>query len=406
MPWKETCVLDQRRAFIEEFLRCEDTIKVLCDKYGIAEKTGHKWKNRFMEQGFAGLYDNSRAPLTSPAQLDEDTVIRLLAIRQAHPTWGPKKIAVLYRRAYPNDPAPSESSIYRVLGKAGLIKRRRIRQADGIGADLMRRLIPAEEPNDVWTVDFKGWWYSSGQKCLPLTVRDLYSRHILDVRLMEETTAVSVKERFKGLFYQYGMPKAIRSDNGTPFATTNGLLGLTTLSAWWMYLGVIPDRIDPGRPTQNGSHERMHADLSKEVQGHILGGIEANQAAIDLWVDEYNTVRPHEALSMRTPAEVYRLSERSYEDADVAWEYPIGFESRMINKEGFIKLRKKRYRVSSSLKGMQVGVQQKDEAEYMIWLGEFPIAVLDTRLACIRATDILELRRGGLTSQSIDLPMS
>jgi transposase InsO family protein len=390
MPWKETCVVDQRIAFIEDFLNGQDTIKVLCDRYGISEKTGHKWKNRFMERGITGLCDASKAPLNSPNQLDEDTVIRLLSIRTAHPTWGPKKIAVLYERAYPESLVPSISSIYRVLGKAGLIKRRRVRSADGNSAELMRRRLPAEKPNDVWTVDFKGWWYSSGEKCLPLTIRDLYSKNIFDVRLMEQATAVAVKEQFIRLFQCYGLPKVIRSDNGTPFATTNGLLGLTTLSAWWMYLGIIPDRTDPRCPTQNGSHERMHADLSREVQGRISGGVKANQAAIDLWIEEYNTIRPHEAIGMKTPSEVYRVSERSYEDADIDWEYPIGFERRKINKEGLVKLRGRRYSVSSSLRGLSVGIQQRDEAEYMIWLGEFPIAILDTRLACVKATDILK----------------
>lgn len=390
MPWKETCVFDQRKAFIEEFLSGEAGIKELCRKYGIAEKTGHKWKNRFMEHGLSGLNDSSKAPLTSPNQLDEDTVIRLLSIRSAHPTWGPKKIAVLYERAYPEDPAPSESSIYRVLGKAGLIKKRRIRTAEAEGVDLMRRMIPAENPNDVWTVDFKGWWYSGGEKCLPLTIRDLSSKYILDVRLMEQTTAQAVQKEFLTLFNRFGLPKVIRSDNGTPFASTNGFLGLTTLSAWWMYLGIIPDRTQPGKPTQNGSHERMHADISREIQGKIAGGIKANQEAIDLWVKEYNEVRPHEALNMKTPAEFYKTSDRIYEEDVVEIEYPIGYLSRKVNKHGKIKLQKEQYQLSSSLRGLTVGIQEQEMGEYMVWLGEFPIATLDTQLACMRATDILK----------------
>jgi transposase InsO family protein len=391
MPWKETCVADERRAFIEEFLAGQETVKELCKKYGISEKTGHKWKNRFMEKGICGLSDESRAPQSSPSQLDEDTVIRLLSIRAAHPTWGPKKMAVLYARAYPKSPVPSESSIYRVLGKAGLIKKRRVRNADAVGAELMRKQIPAKAPNDVWTVDFKGWWYSSGQKCLPLTVRDLCSRFILDIRLMEITTANEVRKVFERLFLTYGMPKAIRSDNGTPFAAVRGLLGLTTLSAWWMSLGIVPDRTDPGKPTQNGSHERMHGDMSREIQGRILGGIDANQAAIDLWVEEYNTLRPHEALSMKTPSDVYCKSKRDYPEEDIEWTYPIGFEMRKVNKNGHIKLKKRMHMVSSSLRGHTVGLQpQEEEGEYLVWLGEFPLAILDTNLDCLKPIDILQ----------------
>ena len=168
---KESTVVEQRKEFIQEYLEGKsDSFKALCQKYGISEKTGHKWKNRFLEYGYAGLCDRSRAPENSPSKLDEDTVIRLIKLRTAHPTWGPKKIAVLYQKAYPGEQVPSESSIYRVLGKAGLIQRRRVRTVQP-DPSRMRKYIKAINPNDVWTVDFKGWWYSQGEKCLPLTVR-------------------------------------------------------------------------------------------------------------------------------------------------------------------------------------------------------------------------------------------
>ena len=406
MPWKETCVIDQRKEFIRECINGNEAIKALCSKYNISEKTGHKWKNKFMEHGLSGLCDESRAPKSSPTQLGEDAVIRIINIRQAHPTWGPKKIAVLYERAYPGPGVPSVSSIYRVLEKAELIKKRRVRKTDGSGAALMRRVIPAEKPNDVWTADYKGWWYSSGQKCLPFTIRDLFSKNIFDVRLVEQASAQVAKELFKRLFYEFGMPCVLRSDNGSPFACTNSLLGLTTLSAWLMYHGVVPDRTDPGTPTQNGSHERMHGDIRREIQGQIPGGIQANQEAIDYWVKEYNTVRPHEALGMQTPASVYVSSERKYQGDDFEWEYPFGFETRIANNRGWIRIKKTRYFLSEALRGMMVGVEQQEEDEYMIWLGEFPIAILDTRLAVTRPTDILQRRKDGHTLKTNDLPMS
>jgi len=404
MPWKETCVVDQRKAFIEDVLFGQESIKALCGKYDISEKTGHKWKKRFMECGMSGLCDEGKVPKRFPTQLDEDTTIRLIVLRQAHPAWGPKKLAMLYARAYPKGRQPSVSSIHRVLDKAGLIKRRRVRKA-GNGAELMRRVIPAGAPNDVWTADYKGWWHSSGEKCLPFTLRDLFSKNILDVRLMEKTTAEAAKELLKARFCQYGMPLVLRTDNGVPFASTNSLLGLTKLSAWLMYHGVVPDRTDPGTPTQNGSHERMHRDIRLEIQGKIPGGVRANQAAIDYWVEEYNTVRPHEALGMRTPSEVYVPSERAYQGDDFEWEYPFGFETRIANNRGWIRIKKTRYFLSEALVGMTLGIEKQDEDEYRVWLGEFPIAILNTRLASTRPTDILERRKDRPAICANGLPM-
>jgi transposase InsO family protein len=391
MPWKETSAMEQRKEFIEAYLRHEGDFKALCKQFEVSEKTGHKWKNRFLEQGFAGLQEQSRAPNNSPAQLSEDVVIRLIKLRTAHPTWGPKKLAVLYARAWPGMDVPSESSIYRVLGKAGLIEKRRIRQINpDESAQKLRNRIEPEEPNDVWTVDFKGWWKSSGELCDPLTVRDLKSKYILTVRLMENKSTEAVRAVFERLFQKYGLPKVIRSDNGTPFATTTGYLGLTNLSAWWMYLGILPDRTTPGTPTENGSHERMHADLSHEIQGKIPGGVTANQAAIDLWLKEYNQVRPHEALGMRTPAEVYRPSSRPFNITPEEVEYPPGFLCRKINKLGFVKLGNSQYPVSSALRGLTVGLQPNSQSQYTIWLGDFPVGLLDTQIACVSPIDVVK----------------
>jgi transposase InsO family protein len=390
MPWKETCVVDQRREFIEDFLGGKAPLTVLCKKYGISEKTGHKWKSRFIENGMSGLYDESKAPKNSPAKLDEDAVIRVIALRQAHPSWGPKKLVEIYRKAYPQEEAPSVSTVYRVLDKAGMIKKRKVRKATDKGAEHLRRLIPAEEPNDVWTADFKGWWYSSKEKCLPLTVRDLYSKKILDAHLVEKATAVALKAQFRLLFLEFGMPAAFRSDNGPPFASTTGLLGLTTFSAWLMYLGIVLNRTEPGKPTQNGSHERMHGDIKREIQGKISGGVKANQAALDLWVKEYNMIRPHEALAMKTPDEVYVKSSRSYPGDDFEWEYPFGFEIRKLNNRGWMRVKGERFFISEALRGMLVGLEQINDFQYQIWLGEFPIATLDTQLVCLRGLEGLQ----------------
>ena len=389
MPWKETCVMELRKEFIEEYIRGKDSLLALCKRYGISEKTGHKWKNRFFEYGYTGLLDQSKAPKNSPSQLDEDTIIRLIKLRMAHPTWGPKKLAVLYGKAYPGSPQPSESSIYRVLGKADLIKKRRVRFAD-TSASRLRNRIEAHEPNDVWTADFKGWWYSDGERCLPLTIRDLNSKYILDIRLMENMSAEAVKSVFEKLFEKHGLPKVIRSDNGVPFATTTGFLGLTTLSAWWMFLGILPDRTDPGCPTQNGSHERMHADLSREIQAKIPGGIVANQTAINSWIHEYNHVRPHESLGMKTPSEVYCKSVIEYNGTPDDLEYPLGYISRKINSRGYVKIEGMKIAVSHSMRGFTVGLQPIDKNEYLLWLGEYPIGTIDTAAACVHPINVLK----------------
>jgi transposase InsO family protein len=389
MPWKETCAMEQKRAFINEYLQGVDNFKKHCERYEISEKTGHKWKNRFLEGGFAGLLDQSKAPRNSPNQLDEDAVIRLIKLRTAHPTWGPKKLAVLYGKAYPGSPVPSESSIYRVLGKANLIEKRRLRKVSTSAAHLRNRIV-AHEPNDVWTVDFKGWWVSDGERCLPLTIRDLKSKYIIDVRLMKDMTATGVKAVFEKAFKKYGLPKVIRSDNGSPFASSQGYLGLTTLSAWWMFLGILPDRTDPGCPTQNGSHERMHADLSRDIQAKIPGGVVANQEAIDLWIQEYNNVRPHETLEMKTPSDVYCNSSITYKGTPDDLEYPIGFRTRKIDSRGYVKIDGARVIVSQSLFGFTVGLQPKNYKEYLMWFSEFPIGVLDTAISCLNPIDVIK----------------
>ncbi len=390
MSWKETNVMEQRTSFVQDFIKQDRPFRELCAEYGISEKTGYKWKQRFLQSGITGLADLSRKPRNSPAELGEDPVIRLISIRNAHPTWGAKKIAVLYTRAYRNETTPSLSSINRVLGKADLVRKRRFRRAVP-DANRLRRHILAEAPNDVWTVDFKGWWMSGGEKCLPLTIRDLKSKYLLAVTLVVTTSTEAVRSVFLRLFRKYGLPKVIRSDNGTPFANAHAILQLSTLSCWWITLGILPDRIDPGMPTQNGSHERMHADLASEVQAQkIPGGIVATQHAIDLWREEYNTVRPHEALGMLTPAEIYYPSSRAYEgDPDVI-EYPPGFLPRKVRANGLISIDGIVISISYALRGLTIGLQPQKERGYLAWLADFPLGFLDVQSACFQPLTELE----------------
>lgn len=384
MPWKETDAMKEKRAFIDAMLRQNQPFRELCREYGISEKTGYKWRKRFLEQGYAGLAEETRAPRKHPNTIDGDTAAALIALRLTHPTWGGKKLLAIYQRKHPTLPPPSLSSVNRIIEKAGLLKKKRVHHAS-VTSDCPRlnQALEVHAPNDVWCIDFKGWWRSDGEICEPFTVRDKYSRKVLCVRLMTGKKSEDVRPVMTELFRKYGLPKAIHSDNGTPFAATNGILGLTKLSAWWISLGILPERSLPGCPGQNGSLERMHADIAREVEGKIPGGIAANQAALDAWVEEYNAVRPNEAIGMKTPDEVYRPSERRYTGDFDTLEYPAGYLPRKVFKSGEIILDGVRVTIGSALRGWHVGLRpQKQFGLYDVFLAEFLLGTLDLTSCC------------------------
>jgi len=393
MPWKETDVMDEKLRFVEEMLRNEKPFKQLCAAYGITEKTGHKWKNRFYEEGKAGLLEQSRAPKSSPTSLPERTVIAIVNLKHAHPTWGPKKIHAICQKACRPQEIPSLSSVKRVLERAHLVKRRKVRKVVPDTERLRRRIEP-QGCNDVWAIDFKGWWRSGGEVCEPLTVRDLHSRYILETRLMESKTSEAVRAVLTELFRKYGLPKVIRSDNGTPFASPNGILSLTSLSAWWITLGILPDRIDPGKPGQNGSLERMHADIAAEVEHKVPGGRRQNQVVLDAWREEYNTVRPNEAIGMRTPAELYVPSDRPYRGDFDTLEYPPGFLPRKVSSNGVILLHGLHISIGYSLRGLTVGLMPAHDGKFRVFLADFPLGVIDADLCCFSPLDGVESSGG------------
>ncbi len=309
MPWKEINVMDQRTEFIMRVFKQSAPFKSICNDFGISPKTGYKWLNRFINEGIDGLDDRSKRPHSHSSQLSEDIICRLIKFKTAHMTWGPKKIVELYERQYGK--APSRSSVHRVFEKAGLVLKKRRRMAKP-NQRLVNRFQP-KSPNDVWTVDFKGWWYTqSRQRCEPLTVRDDFSRYVLTAVPLENSRTESVRSEFERLFGIYGLPKVIRSDNGTPFASTKAIFGLSRLSAWFTALGIKLDRIKPSCPYENGGHERMHKDIRLEVQSVVKGDLNHNAASLEVWRRDFNEKRPHEALNMKTPSEVYKKSSRKY----------------------------------------------------------------------------------------------
>lgn len=378
MPWRKNSVMDQREEFVLRVLNEEIPFSRLCKEYGIARKTGYKWKRRFLEEGKQGLFEKSRKPKTSPTLLCEDTVIKIIQIRHHHPSWGAKKIAKIIANKTNADEAPSVSSVYRILDKANLLKRKRRHQSGLLNKENLHRLIEPVEPNDVWTIDYKGWWLSEDiKRCNPLTIRDLKTRYNLAIKLTPRQDMHSVKGVMAKVFREYGLPKVIRSDNGAPFASHNSPLGISKLSAMWMALGILPDRITPGKPYQNGSHERMHRDLKQEVQKTKRGSVGYYQRIIDQWQYEYNFIRPHEALGMVTPGTCYTPSLKKFDGYIDEIQYPNGFERRKVNMNGRIKWDNQIIMISSAFSGYHVGLDYEDEHTLKVWFSDFPIGKID-----------------------------
>lgn len=389
MSWKETDVMKEKEKFIDAVIKAEKPFKYICEDFGISEKTGHKWKNRFYEEGKLGLYEKSREAENHPNALPEDTVIAIIQLKTAHPYWGAKKILELFKKSRRNAEVPSLSSVNRILSKANLIKKRRVKPVS-VDCRRLHAHIQPQEVNDVWAIDFKGYWRSDGEICEPFTVRELVSRKILCVKLMQSKSSEAVRAVMTDLFKKYGLPKVIRSDNGTPFSSPNGVLSLTSLSAWWITLGITPDRTEKGSPGQNGSLERMHADIAREIEGKVRGGVLANQAVIDAWVEEYNSVRPNEAIGMKTPDEVFIPSERKYIGDYEEIEYPLGFLTRKVTAGGEIVLNSIRIAIGHSLKGLYIGLKPLENNSYEAYLADFILGTVDMNSCCFFPLDVLK----------------
>lgn len=385
MPWKDTQKMDQRIEFAMKAIKCSN-FRGLCREYGISAKTGYKWRERFVAEGIAGMEERSRRPDSHAHELSEAVVCEIVRLKQAHPHWGPKKIRALYERQHRKDgrkksteqkTTPSESSFKRVLEKAGLTVPRKKRRARNGGRLTTGR--KAEAPNDVWTVDFKGWWKdSAGLRVEPLTIRDEYSRMLLEMRALENSRTESVRKCFERLFEQHGLPIAIRSDNGPPFACSHALLGLSRLSAWWLALGIELERSRPGCPQDNGAHERMHLDIRRELQAGRVG---RDAHAFELWRQEYNTERPHETLNMDCPAEHYKPSPRSYEGTPDQLDYGA-METRKVTKIGTIRYDGELIPISTTLQGWEIGLAPQKEGPFIeMWFASLLLGHYDPKTA-------------------------
>ena len=377
--------MEQRIEFALKALRTLN-FRELCREYGISPKTGYKWRDRLREHGMAGLNELSRRPHAHPQELGEAVVCEMVRLKQAHPHWGPRKIQALYERQH-GGAVPSESSFKRVLERAGLTVPRRVRRVSESGR--LRSGVQAQQPNDVWTVDFKGWWKDrEGLRVEPLTVRDEHSRMLLEMRALENARTESVRACFERVFERHGLPGAMRSDNGSPFASAHGLLGLSRLSAWWLALGIDLERSRPGCPQDNGAHERLHRDVRRELEAGRIG---RDQAAFDLWRDQYNTQRPHEALGMRVPAELYRRSARTYAGTPADLDYG-GMLTRKVNRTtGKIWYQHEEIPISMALGGWSVGLSPRADGLIEVWFSKLLLGHLEPTTASFQAA-----RSGGL----------
>jgi transposase InsO family protein len=402
MPWKETYVMDQKKEFVLEAMDPHCNFTQLCSKFGITPKTGYKWKSRFIQEGFAGLADQSRRPDNSPTQIPEDVMLEIIRLKLKKKYWGSKKIRQVFKQNNSNKKTPCLTSVERILRKAGLVKKRK-RNRTGKGIRLETRTI-AQNPNDVWTVDFKGWWYTPDkEKVNPLTVRDDFSKYILCIKALYKGDIPSVKYEFEQLFKRFGLPKVIRSDNGPPFASKMSLLGLTKLSVWWMALGIQLDRIEPGKPHQNGSHERMHLDMKNELESRIEGDIEIHQKEFDKWRKEYNNERPHESLNLKTPQMVYIKSNVKYDGVIEDLEYPGNFRNRLVNNRGYISIKKRMFFIGNPFMGYYVGIRPEKNGDQKVWFGDYLLGTLDLDTGLLNPEKNVLYKKGTMKKL---LPMS
>ena len=376
MPWHQTDPVNERLKFVAAVQSGRLPVTELCARYGISRKTGYKILARYERDGPEALRDRSRAPHTHPNQTSAEVEAAILRVRKAHPTWGSKKILWSLERDCAADELPARSTVDAVLKRAGLVSPRRTRARRQPSAP---PVVEALAPNDVWSIDYKGWFrVGDGTRCDPLTVNDVFSRFSLECRAMVAPKLEDVQYRLEAVFWRVGLPKFLLSDNGPPFGS-NGIGRLSRLGVWLLRLGVQPVFIEPGRPDQNGRHERFHETLKAETATPPRASVRAQQHAFTRFRGHYNEERPHEALGMRVPAELYRPSPRSMPLSLAEHEYPDAFEPRRIRRDGTMKWAGGCVFVGEAMAHETVGVEPVDDGRWIVHLGPMRLGVLHER---------------------------
>lgn len=376
MPWKETDAMKERVRLVLEWERRwkanqgKVNISELCREFGVSRECGYKWIKRYQaaERDVRAVEERSRKPKSSPTAIEQEMQDLVVAARKAHPRWGPRKLRALLVDRNPGIEFPSASAIATILKRRGLVLVKHRKRRMRIDPDVSPPFSECTLPNRVWCVDFKGWFLTrDGKKCYPLTITDAYSRYILRCEAMLDPDGPGVFGIFDSAFSEFGLPDAIRSDGGPPFAST-GAAGLTRLSVWWLQLGIRVERIAPGKPQQNGRHERMHRTLKADVEPQA--NCRRQQAAFDLWRREFNDERPHEALGMRPPMRIYTPSKRRYPRPlyrpDV-WDWD---HVATVDKNGTIRFHGRKVFVSSALRNLTVELVRVEELVWEVRWGQ------------------------------------
>jgi transposase InsO family protein len=396
MPWKAHSLLEARQHFVQAALRGPRSVAELCREAGISRKTGFKWLNRFRHLGGPGLCELSRRPRHSPKRTAQHWLSAIVQLRRQHPHWGGKKIFAKLRRQHPRARLPKVRTITKWLQQLKLVRRRRTWARRG---PLLPRpaLTTAQAPNEVWTVDFKGWFRTrDGQKVNPLTVRDLFSRYLLGIELLP-ISHEPVCRYFQRLFARAGQPKIIRVDHGSPFAG-DGALDLSRLSAWWLRLGIQVEFTARAQPQDNAAHEQMHRVYKAELASPPAATPRAQQWRSTRWVTYYNEQRPHEALDQLVPAALYKKSRRKYRGPLPALTYPRGVCSRLVTRRGYIRWRGRLRSIGRAFGSQYVGIKPITEGVHEVYFGRQLIGLLvDTDLGGLRPAKWL---KAPITSQA------
>jgi putative transposase len=390
MPWRDVKPMDEKILFIADHLRAPGSFSQLCERYGISRKTGYKWVERYQTDGLGGLEERSRRPHTVAGEIPYAIRKAIIELRrQGREPLGPKKIQALLSRRFPDQPTPSKTTIYNVLKREGMLepkrRRRRVQPSP-------HRLATATEPNELWSADFKGQFkMGNGRWCYPLTVMDHASRYLLGCQGLNGTRFVESQAVFERLFQEYGLPNRIRTDNGIPFAST-AIAGLSHLSIWWIRLGILPERIEPGQPQQNGRHERMHRTLKRAVTHPPAQDQAVQQSQFDLFRTHYNEQRPHEGLEQRSPKSCYTPSTRPYPKHLPELEYPGYFDCQRVSTNGITYWRNKRIYVGYILTGEWVGLEEVNDGIWAVYFGPIRLGLFDERQTKGPTNDYLTLK--------------
>ena len=376
MPWSCSSPMDQKIRFIADYQRHFFSLAELCSRFGVSRKTGYKWRSRYHEEGVPGLEDRSHAPHSCPHKLEEHVAEAIVEARKKHPHWGPKKLLDWLRPRRPELDLCVPSTAGDLLHREGLSQAGRRRRRWRHPGPPQREIYA---PNDLWTADFKGQFRTrDGEYCYPLTIADQASRYLLRCQALSSTRTVETKPVMERLFRELGLPRALRTDNGVPFAST-GIHGLCSLNVWWIQLGIAHQRIQPSHPEQNGVHERMHRTLKAQTTRPPAANRRAQQRSFDRFRAEFNDERPHDALGGRAPGTVWSPPSRAYPSRLQGPEYPGHYQARFVSNAGTFRFQCQQLLISAALKQHWIGLEEIDDGIWAVYFYDVLLARFDER---------------------------